>query len=156
MGGTEHVTFVLAGQLWAVQATRVREVVVAPALTAVPHAPAMVAGLLVLRGDLLCVLDPGPGLGLRPRDADAGAVLVVECGQRPVGFAVDEVLDVVTLDPQSATEPPDRCTDMDGRVLQFLDVDRVAGLRDPVPADHGPAHRLPAPHRLRDDARTLR
>jgi purine-binding chemotaxis protein CheW len=156
MAGTEHVTFVLAGQLWAVQAMRVREVVVAPALTAVPHAPVMVAGLLVLRGDLLCVLDPRPGLGLRPREADAGAVLVVQCGQRAVGFAVDEVLDVVTLDPSSATEPANPCTDVAGRVLQFLDVDRVAGLADPVPADHGPVHPLPEPRRPLHDARTLR
>ncbi len=123
----EHVTFLLAGQTWAVNAERVREVVAAPDIVAVPHAPVTVAGVLGLRGDVVCVLDPGPGLGLATRTTAPAAVLVVEAGSLTMGLAVDEVLDVVMLEVTSAGSTAADGIDSLGRLYQVLDVDHVAG-----------------------------
>ena len=130
----EHVSFLLAGQLWAVPAERVHEVVVCPAITKVPFAPVGVAGVAALRGDVLCVVDPGPGLGLPQRTAAAGAMLVADCGTQTFGVAVDEVLDVVPLDATRAGTSSASGTDHDGRLHQILDVDRTAGDVDGVRA----------------------
>jgi purine-binding chemotaxis protein CheW len=131
----EHVSFLLAGQLWAVRAERVHEVVVCPAITPVPFAPVGVAGVVALRGDVLCVLDPGPGLGLPQRTtAAAGAMLVADSGTQTFGVAVDEVLDVVPLDATRAGTASASGTDHDGRLHQILDVDRTAAAVDGVRA----------------------
>jgi chemotaxis signal transduction protein len=69
-------------------------------------------------------------MGLPPRSQAAGAVLVTVAGGRLLGIAVDEVTDVVHIDPgelatanSSATDA--RTVDVAGRLHQVLDPDRL-------------------------------
>jgi purine-binding chemotaxis protein CheW len=126
----EHVSAELGDQMLAVPAARVREVLARPAVAPVPRAPDGVLGVLALRGEVLCVVDPGPSMGLPPRSQAAGAVLVTVAGGRLLGIAVDEVTDVVHIDPgelatanSSATDA--RTVDVAGRLHQVLDPDRL-------------------------------
>jgi purine-binding chemotaxis protein CheW len=125
----EHlVCAVLGDHLVAVPGGCVREVVERPALTAVPLAPAGVLGVTALRGDVLCVLDAGPLLGIAARSGGVPAVLVVVAGGRLLGVAVDEVTDVVAV-PSAGDGGT---VDVDGRLHQLLHPDR---LTDPTEED---------------------
>lgn len=104
---TQHVTFTLAGQHFAADVARVREAVRAGERTPVPLAPPDVAGLTNLRGQILLCLDPRRRLALPARAADAPRMLLVtEAGGESVGLLVDDVGEVLDLDPAELRPPP--------------------------------------------------
>jgi purine-binding chemotaxis protein CheW len=90
--------------VYACDVTAVREVVPLDArarLTRLPGAPPAVVGLLNVRGKIVTVVDAGALLhGGRAGGAEPGAgamVLIVDCGARGVGLAVERVADVRAL-----------------------------------------------------------
>jgi chemotaxis signal transduction protein len=78
----------------------VREIVAAVEATRIPGAPAAVRGLVNVRGTLVPVVDTAAAVGL-PASGELGSLVLVERHGRPVGLAVDEVLDLVSV-PASA------------------------------------------------------
>jgi chemotaxis signal transduction protein len=84
---------------YAITSAAVREIVRYARLTTIPGCLAPVLGALNLRGERVPVLDLPRllGAGTRPPDLRA-AIVVVEVHGGPVGFLVDRVLDVATID----------------------------------------------------------
>jgi chemotaxis signal transduction protein len=129
----EHLVCARVGeQLVAFPATCVREVLDRPEVTPVPYAPVGVLGALPLRGDVLCVLDPGPHLGLPSRTGAVAAVVVTVVAGRLLGVAVDEVTDVVTSTLRHAQGPAAALAtvDVDGCLHQLLHPDELAEPHD--------------------------
>ena len=89
------LVFRLGDLTCAAELVRVREVLPTQAPTRVPGAPPAVAGLINVRGVLVPLFDGRRALGQSP--TSDGAIMLVEIAGRPVGFAVDEVVDLVTL-----------------------------------------------------------
>lgn len=77
-----------------------REIVAAEGATRIPGAPAAVRGLVNVRGTVVPVVDAAAAVGLPPSEG-LGSLILVERHGRPVGLAVDEVLDLVSV-PASA------------------------------------------------------
>jgi purine-binding chemotaxis protein CheW len=97
------------GQVFAVDAGAVREVLPALPSTRIPGAPAAVRGLVNVRGTLVTVVDAAQAIGLGSAPAGTASMLVlVEHRSRPVGLAVDEVLDLVSANGTAldADTPP--------------------------------------------------
>lgn len=82
------MTFSVAGDRYAIEATLVREVIRPPRLTRVPHGPAGLLGLGNLRGAVLPVVSLGALLG--KSGMGTGRIIVLEQAD-PVGVMVDEV-----------------------------------------------------------------
>lgn len=78
----------------------VREIVPQRRATRLPGAPAYVLGLVNLRGTIITVLDVGRRLDAARPAAQDGSIILVEYGNKTVGLAVEQVMDVrvVTLD----------------------------------------------------------
>lgn len=94
--------FRAAGQVFAVEAGEVREILPAHVPTRIPGAPGAVRGLVNVRGMLVTVVDAAEAVGLGAGAAsDAGSIILVERASRPVGLLVDEVLDLVTVQADS-------------------------------------------------------
>lgn len=100
------------GKLFALALDLVREVVTARPFTPLPGAPAWVSGIVNVRGRVVTVVDLSTRLRLSAA-ADAGSrrVVVVRCGERDVGIAVDDVLRILrvqpaTLEPLPPVEAP--------------------------------------------------
>ena len=96
------------GQLFALDASFLREVIPARGATRIPGAPALVRGLINLRGSLIVVADIamrllGPEAGLAPDD---GSIVMVEVDGKNIGLSVHDVRDVVALE----VEPIDGST----------------------------------------------
>jgi purine-binding chemotaxis protein CheW len=89
-------------QVLALDIAQVREILAAGVTTRIPGASEAVRGLVNIRGALVTVVDLARAAGLGGA-ADAGTLLVVERGGRPVALAVDEVLDLVTV-PEAALD----------------------------------------------------
>jgi purine-binding chemotaxis protein CheW len=96
--------FRAAGQVFAVEAGEVREILPARPPTRIPGAPEAVKGLVNVRGMLVTVVDAARAIGLGAGTyAESGSVILVERASRPVGLLVDEVLDLVTV-PEEALD----------------------------------------------------
>jgi purine-binding chemotaxis protein CheW len=135
----EWLAFTLSGEEYAIAIEQVREVLKAPVITEVPRAPPQVVGVIMVRGEVIAILDLRRRLGL-PEVAPGrhARVIVCDAGEGPRGFLVDAVSDVVRL-PPSAVEPRPHgipgpaaeCIDAIGResdrLLILLDLPAVLG-----------------------------
>ncbi|HET7825424.1 MAG TPA: chemotaxis protein CheW [Anaeromyxobacter sp.] len=104
----EYLTFLLGHEEYAVAIERVREVIRAPPVTEVPHAPPHVLGVVTVRGEVVAVFDPRRRLSL-PGAAPGpgqGRVVIVDAGEGPCGLLVDAVASVVRLRPGSIEPCP--------------------------------------------------
>lgn len=135
---TRLVTFVLDRGLYGVDVAAVREVLRGLPTTRVPLAPAGLAGLVNLRGEVLATLDLRQRLGLDPREDGAEPVLVVTHGRsEPDALLVDrigevvDVTDLPLLPPPETLDGPARplivgCYPLPDQLLLALDVERLA------------------------------
>jgi purine-binding chemotaxis protein CheW len=93
--------FRCAGQVLAVEAGAVREILAAGQITRIPGAAAAVRGLVNVRGTLVPVVDCA--LAFSGETCAGTSLVLVERHGKPVALAVDEVLDLVTV-PQAALD----------------------------------------------------
>jgi purine-binding chemotaxis protein CheW len=86
------VSFTLDGDHFALDSAAVREVVRAVAITRLPGAPAVVLGVIDVRGEPVPVFDMHLRFGLPPRPLDpAERFIIVDTGERAAALRVDEV-----------------------------------------------------------------
>jgi chemotaxis signal transduction protein len=89
----------LGRQEYAVPVSRIERVLRMAALVPLPEAPASVAGLLDLHGDLLPVVDPRPAVGQPPAAPHPDQRLIVIAGSRRYALWVDGVERIVAVPP---------------------------------------------------------
>lgn len=92
--------FRVAELVCAAEVMAVREILSTERATRIPGADPAVRGVINVRSELLTAVD---GRRLLAPDAGPaeGPTLVLLVGARAVAFAVDEVLDLVSLDPEA-------------------------------------------------------
>lgn len=134
----EFLSFSLAGDVYAVELARIREIVSPPPLTEVPRAPRNVIGVCSVRGLLITVIDLRLRLRLegKPPTRLSRILLANTASGEVVGLFVDEVEQVVRL-----TEPEIEVTSSvlggelsdhvlgigrpDGELIILLDLDAI-------------------------------
>ncbi|MFT0847553.1 chemotaxis protein CheW [Actinomycetaceae bacterium L2_0104] len=131
------VTFAVGDHFYGLPVERVQEVLPQRVTTLVPLAPADVAGLVNLRGQVVESLDLRSRLGLEPVLAGTERMsVVVRNGANPVSLVVDRIGDVAVVDETQFEEPPSTLDSslralivgaykLPGQLLLALDVDAV-------------------------------
>jgi purine-binding chemotaxis protein CheW len=105
----ELLTFILAGERYAVDIEHLVEIVTPRAVTRVPNADEGIVGILSLRGTIVTVVDARRKLRHPPSkngDHPDRRIIVVEKGGETLGFEVDRVLRVVKTDPGAVEAHP--------------------------------------------------
>ena len=134
---TQYVTFQVADCLYGVDVTGVQEVLPPQPRTPSPLAPATVAGLVNLRGQVVLAVDLRERLALPAREDDEPMMVVVRVGSETVSLLVDHIGEVVTVGPETFAEPPETLPvalralvrgahRLPDRLLLVLDVDQAA------------------------------
>lgn len=133
----EYPTVTVAGQLLGLPISRVHEVFVTSEITSVPLAAPEIAGLLNLRGRVVTAVSLRRRLGLPDLEPSSRRLAVgLEHKGEPYGLLVDEVGEVLKLDPRAMQPTPVHLDarwaglsqgvyQLDGRLLIILDVDAV-------------------------------
>jgi purine-binding chemotaxis protein CheW len=103
---TQFCTFQVDGQLFGVEVSQIVEVLRRTHLTSVPRSRPEVAGLMNLRGQIICALDLRTILGLAPLAQGVSLNLVIRVGEETVSLLVDEIDDVLDLVEQSFEPVP--------------------------------------------------
>lgn len=123
----EFLMFALAGELYGVELTRIKEILSPPPITMVPRAPHNVIGVCSVRGLLVTVLDLRRTLSLEERALTRRARILLGAAEsgEVIGLLVDEVKHVVRL---AANEIEPAATALGGDVSEFvLGIGRPAG-----------------------------
>jgi purine-binding chemotaxis protein CheW len=139
--GTVRLLVFRVGSLaCAAEVESVREILPRLAVTRIPGAPPVVAGIVNVRGQLVTVVEGWRALHQAvPQEADGGGttMLFQVGGGRVLGFTVDEVLDLLAV-PSAALEQRDALPGVDptlvravgrraGQPFVVLDTDALLG-----------------------------
>jgi purine-binding chemotaxis protein CheW len=160
----QYLTFTLDEERYAVDISRVREVLEFTSVNRVPRTPDYMRGMINLRGNIVPVVDLRLKLGLSrtERTVDTCVIITeIDLDGDPLvlGALADSVQEVIELDHASIAPPPRMGTRVDTRFIhgmgkredQFLvvlDIDRVltddelatvAAARAAPPGDGPPA-----------------
>lgn len=113
----QFVTFFLNAELFAVEMAPVQEIIRVPNTVRVPLAPPALEGLSNLRGKVLPIilLRRVFNFALQPFD-DATRALVIDLGQ-PLGFVVDKVSSVISVDPSQIASVEEVRSAIDAKLL---------------------------------------
>jgi purine-binding chemotaxis protein CheW len=131
------VTFKLGNEEFGVDMLRVQEINRMMSITRVPNAPALIEGVVNLRGKIIPIVDLRKRLGFRHREAGKTTrVIVVELDDSVLGFIVDSVSEVLRI-PEGIIEPPPSIVagmesgyiegvgKVDNRLLILLELEKV-------------------------------
>jgi hypothetical protein len=89
-GDEQHIVIVLAGAMYAVSLADVHDIAHVPDMTPVPGAPIWVHGVCEVQDTVVIVLDLAELLGVGSWERSGDARLLVQRGDDPVAFAVQE------------------------------------------------------------------
>ena len=102
-----YLGFYLGSEVYGLPLEQLREVSRVSHLRRVPGAPAGVAGLVNLRGEILCALDVRAILGLSSQGSTETPFLVALRGfGDPLGLIVDSIADIYSISPTDIEAPP--------------------------------------------------
>lgn len=132
-----YLGFQLGAEVYGLPLEKLREVARVSQLRRVPGAPPEVAGLVNLRGEILCALDMRAILGLPRRPAGESCFIIALRGVGdPIGLIVDSIADIYAIaasdiEALPATWPAERAacfvgtTRVPAGLMGLLDLARV-------------------------------
>ena len=136
----QYCTFFLDGHYFGIDVLRVQEIIRYQPMTRVPLAPAVVRGLINLRGQIVTGIDLRRRLGMSDRPADQLPInVVVQTDDGAVSLLVDEIGDVLNISERKIETPPDTLrgesrafiigvSQREDRLLHILDVNQIVNL----------------------------
>jgi purine-binding chemotaxis protein CheW len=138
----QFCTFFLDGYVFGVQVEQVREVIRYQEMTRVPLVPAVVRGLINLRGQIITAIDLRRRLGMK--DLPTGQLpmnVVVRTEDGAISFLVDEIGDVIEVQDDTFEPVPETLQGparevvhgvhkLPGRLMLVLDIERAVNPKD--------------------------
>ncbi len=133
----QYSTFYVADLFFGIDVLNVQEVLRYQEMTRVPLAPDVIEGLINLRGQIVTALDLRRRLKIPPRDTGHTPMnIVVRSEEGAVSLLVDEISDVLEVNPASYEPPPQNLPPeqrelieglykLEGRLLLILNTERV-------------------------------
>ncbi len=111
-GGDAHqyLTFTLGGEMFAVGILNVKEIIEYGNITEIPMMPALIRGVINLRGAVVPVVDLAARFGGKPSEVQRRTCIVIvevtqEDDRHDIGIMVDAVSEVLEI-PSKEIEPP--------------------------------------------------
>jgi purine-binding chemotaxis protein CheW len=107
----QYLTFQLAEEVFALEISKVREVLDHTTVTKIPRTPDFVLGVINLRGSVVPVVDMRLKFGMSKTETTVNTrIIIMEIeidGENTVlGALVDSVEEVMDIDPDHIEEPP--------------------------------------------------
>ena len=147
----QYATFFVGDLFFGIDVLQVQEVLQTQPMTMVPLSPAVIEGLINLRGQIVTAVDMRRRLNLRNRSDDQTPMnVVVRTGEGAVSLLVDEIGDVVEVSPDTFERVPENVDagardllrgvyKLKDRLLLILDIERTIDLgAETLPSRSGP------------------
>ena len=136
----QFCTFYLDEHYFGISVDRVQEIIQPQAITSVALAPAMIAGLINLRGQIVTVIDLRVLLGMPPIETvDNCMNIVVSTEQGLFSLLVDRIGDAFALGYELSESPPGNVSEfaksltesvykLDDALLLIMDVAKIVSM----------------------------
>jgi len=120
-----YLSFVICGDLYAVNVTKVLEVLQKEHITKVPNAPNYIRGIINFRGDVVPVFETRIRFDLPEREDDSAYnIIVIDVSEGTdmfrLGALVDKVKDVITFDDKEIKPVPTMSKDFNTEFLSGI------------------------------------
>src|SRR5271157_601766 len=135
-GTLQLVSFQLDKELYGIEITRVREIILITEITRIPQTPHYVKGLINLRSTVIPVIDLRSLFGLQEGEmADESRIMVLQSKGKTIGIVVDAVSEVLRVKSDQIAPPPPTVAGLgreyltglvklDKQLLILLDIDK--------------------------------
>lgn len=142
MSSQQFCTFLLDGTIFGVPVPQVQEVILFQQMTHVPLAPAIVEGMINLRGQIVIAVDLRRKLALPERPPGQVPMnVVVRASEGAVSLLVDEIGDVIEVSESSFERPPETLQGpvrtmilgvhkLNGQLLHVLDTNKACEVHE--------------------------
>lgn len=100
------LTFNIADSVYGIELLHVIEIINIQSITRVPNVPHYIKGIINLRGKVVPVIDVRVKFNMEEHHSDSPCVIVVVIENMHVGLIVDSVSEVVTIDVDDLSQPP--------------------------------------------------
>ncbi len=104
----EFVALTAGDQLFCIEIRQILELRRWTPVTALPHSPADVLGVINLRGAVIPIIDLAARFGLPSIERNArNVIVIVACDDQTVGLLVQSVSEILTVEADQIQETPD-------------------------------------------------
>ncbi len=138
-GTMQLVSFTLAKELYGIEITKVREIILITDITRIPETPDFLKGLINLRSTVIPVIDLRVRFGLPEGElTDESRIMVLQACGKTIGIVVDAVSEVLRVKQDQISPPPPTVAGLgreylsglvklDEKLLILLDIDKIFG-----------------------------
>lgn len=114
--GALIASFYVGNMLFGIDALRVEEAIKVIDITAVPHAPEHVMGVINLRGKIVTIVNLARKIGLPDSPiGENSRFIIMSWDDEYIGLLADSVADVVPIDPERMQAAPSNVKGMQGK-----------------------------------------
>ena len=137
----QYLTFLLDGELFAVDISKIREVLEFTSVTKVPRTPPFMRGVINLRGSVVPVIDMRAKFHMSKTEKTVNTCIIIleivlEDGITVMGALADSVQEVMELNSEQIEPPPKIGTHLhsdflvgigkhEGKFIMILDIDKI-------------------------------
>ncbi len=138
-GTMQLVSFKLAKELYGIEITKVREIILITEITRIPEAPPFLKGLINLRSTVIPVIDLRVRFGLPEAElSDESRIMVLQACGKTIGIMVDAVSEVLRVKHDQIAPPPPTVAGLgrdylsglvklENQLLILLEIDKIFG-----------------------------
>ena len=132
-----YLTFFVDNEQYGIDISKIKEIIAPINITHIPKTPNFVKGVINLRGLIIPVVDIRLKFGMQEREIDMNtAIIIYEVEKASIGFIVDSVEDVLTLDEKCISDAPqfgsnidvsfiESIAELDNGVIMLLDLRKI-------------------------------
>ncbi|MEA3522810.1 MAG: chemotaxis protein CheW [Campylobacterota bacterium] len=132
-----YLTFFVDDEQYGIDISKIKEIIAPINITHIPKTPDFVKGVINLRGSIIPVVDIRLKFGMDEREMDMNtAIIIYEVDKVSIGFIVDQVEDVLSLDKNHISDAPhfgstidtsfiENVAEVDNDVIMLLNLEKI-------------------------------
>jgi len=116
-----YLTFDVGQAVFGIEIQVVKEIIGMQPINTLPEVPEYIKGIINLRGQIIPVIDMRLKLKKEAADyTDRTCIIVIEIGQISAGLIVDQVAEVLGIDQENISPPPELGTGISSRYISGI------------------------------------